>query len=167
MDPFERADSLLPEDASLYQKGKEIFDLVNEVADLVPEDDLMMRETKQFMRENASLLVIKVAGAYSADLYDLKMESAAIIRKAGLELLTQCSGLKVMDFQYPQYLQLIRDAVDEYRILFAEWVKTFDPQDYIIDRWGLFNPPGVRYDDPDPDDDIPFDPDDDFEDDED
>jgi len=48
--------------------------------------------------------------------------------------------------------------VDELRILFAEWVKTFDPWDYIIDRWGLFNPPGINYDDHDPDDDIPFDP---------
>ena len=160
MDPFERVGSLLPEDAPLYQKGKEIFDLVNEVADLIPEDDLMMREIKSFMLEDAGLLCVKVAGAYSIDLYDLKMESAAIIRKAGRDLLTQCSGLNMFDFQYPQYLQLIRDAVDEYRVLFAEWVKTFDPHDYVIDRWGLFNPPGVNYDDPDPDDDIPFDPED-------
>jgi hypothetical protein len=28
--------------------------------------------------------------------------------------------------------------------------------DYIIDRWGLFNPPGVSPFDKDPDDGIPF-----------
>ncbi len=164
MDPFDRAGSLLPEDSSLYQKGMEIFDLVNEVADLIPEEDRMISDIKNFMRESASLMVIKVTGAYSVDLYDLKMENAVIIRKAGRDLLAQCSGLKMMDFQYPQYLQLIRDAVDEYRVLFAEWVKTFDPQDYVIDRWGLFNPPGVNYDDHDPDDDIPFDKNDNFDD---
>ena len=38
-----------------------------------------------------------------------------------------------------------------------EWVKTFDEWNYIIDRWGLFNPPGVNYDDFDIDDELPFD----------
>lgn len=31
-----------------------------------------------------------------------------------------------------------------------------DGEAYIIDRWGLFNPPGVGPFDKDPDDDIPF-----------
>ncbi|GHA28182.1 hypothetical protein GCM10007103_07180 [Salinimicrobium marinum] len=49
-------------------------------------------------------------------------------------------------------------------MLFAEWVKTFDQWDYILDRWGLFNPLGINIEDPDPDDDLPFDnPFDDFE----
>ncbi|MDP3643540.1 MAG: hypothetical protein Q8S54_10170 [Bacteroidota bacterium] len=30
-------------------------------------------------------------------------------------------------------------------------------KNYFIDRWGLFNPPGVGPFDHDPDDDIPFD----------
>ena len=57
----------------------------------------------------------------------------------------------------------IAGEVEEFRILFAEWVKTFDPWNYTIDRWGLFNPSGVNYDDKDPDDDISFDSDDFFE----
>ncbi len=58
------------------------------------------------------------------------------------------------------YLQVLRDEIELFRVEFAEWVKTFDHWDYIIDRWGLFNPPGVNYDDHDPDDDIPFNPND-------
>ena len=50
----------------------------------------------------------------------------------------------------------IRDLIEEYRLLFIEWVAGFDKWDYIIDRWGLFNPPGVGPFDKDPDDDIPF-----------
>ncbi|WP_262891436.1 hypothetical protein [Salinimicrobium marinum] len=43
-------------------------------------------------------------------------------------------------------------------------MKTFDQWDYILDRWGLFNPLGINIEDPDPDDDLPFDnPFDDFE----
>ena len=54
--------------------------------------------------------------------------------------------------------------IDEFRILFTEWVKTFDEWNYSIDRWGLFNPPDINYGDHDPDDDIPFNPSDFFDD---
>ena len=66
--------------------------------------------------------------------------------------------LTVVSYQYvcKEYLDLLRNEIENFRVLFAEWVKTFDQWDYIIDRWGLFNPPGVNYDDKDPDDDIPF-----------
>jgi len=51
---------------------------------------------------------------------------------------------------------VIRDLVEEYRLLFINWLTGFDKWDYVIDRWGLFNPPGVGPFDKDPDDDIPF-----------
>jgi hypothetical protein len=44
----------------------------------------------------------------------------------------------------------------------VDWVAGFDQWNYLIDRWGLFNPPGVTAHDHDPDDDLPFDPDNDF-----
>ena len=59
-------------------------------------------------------------------------------------------------FEYVEYYQLVRDLIEEYRLLFIDWVAGFDKWDYIIDRWGLFNPPGVGPFDKDPDDDIPF-----------
>jgi len=51
---------------------------------------------------------------------------------------------------------MVRDLIEEYRLLFIEWVAGFDKWDYVIDRWGLFNPPGIGPFDKDPDDDIPF-----------
>jgi len=54
-----------------------------------------------------------------------------------------------------QICQLIPDD-NEPRLLFIDWVSKFDKWDYVIDRWGLFNPPGVGPFDHDPDDDIPF-----------
>ncbi len=111
-----------------------------------------------YLRQNASIIPAKIAGAMGVTLYDIRMENAAIIRRAARELLTDSTGLRTSGFKSKDYIQLLRDAVEELRVLFAEWVKTFDPWDYIIDRWGLFNPPGVNYDDHDPDDDIPLDP---------
>lgn len=47
--------------------------------------------------------------------------------------------------------------------LFIDWVASFDVWNYIKDDWGLFNPPGVNAHDKDPDQDIPFNPDDFFD----
>ncbi len=91
------------------------------------------------------------------------MENASVIRKAAREILTSCTGMQLCGYQDDDYIQLLRGEIEEFRILFAEWVKSFDQFNYQIDRWGLFNPVGVNYDDYDPDDDIPFDVDDFFE----
>jgi hypothetical protein len=144
-----------PKTMPLYIKGREIFDLTSHVVELIPEDHKFLKHYKNFMMEDAAMLTVKVAGAEAADLYDIKMENAAIIRKAARDLMVQCSGLAAHDFKDTQYLELIRQAIEDYRLLFVEWVKGFDPWNYSIDRWGLFNPPGVNFDDHDPDDDIP------------
>ena len=65
---------------------------------------------------------------------------------------------------HQDYIELLRQTIDEFRLLFVDWVAGFDVWDYVKDNWGLFNPPGVNVHDKDPDDDIPFDPDDFFED---
>lgn len=150
----------------LYNKAMEILKIVDRVTKLVPEENEILSNVAENMYADALQLAPKIAGAEGVDLYDLKMENAAIIRKCAREIYVQCNSFLIYDddFTDAEYLDLLRAEIEEFRILFAEWVKTFDQWDYIIDRWGLFNPPGVNYDDPDPDDDLPFDnPFDDFE----
>ena len=149
-------DNPKPERLPIYWKGKEIFDLVNKIAALIPEDNEYLMEVKGQMLCDAALLSVKVAGAEVAGLYDLKMENAAIIRKAARDLMIQNHSLDAFGFEYVEYYQIIRDLIEEYRLLFIDWVAGFDKWDYIIDRWELFNPPGVGPFDKDPDDDIPF-----------
>jgi hypothetical protein len=108
------------------------------------------------MLSDAMQLTVKVAGAESAEIYDLKMEAAAIIRKAARDLMVQNHSLEMFDFEYVEYFDIVRKLIEEYRIIFIDWVEGFDKWNYIIDRWGLFNPPGVGPFDHDPDDDIPF-----------
>jgi len=149
-------DIIDPKKLPIYQKGKEILDLVIKITDLIPEKDEYLNEVKGWMLNDAAMLTVKVAGAEAAGLYDLKMENAAIIRKAARDLIVQQHSLDMFGFEYVEYYQLVRDLVEEYRLLFVDWVAGFDKWDYIIDRWGLFNPPGVGPFDKDPDDDIPF-----------
>lgn len=144
----------------LYKKGEEIFQITKQLLELAPENNEHIEFTKGWMLECASFLTVKVAGAEAGDLYDIRMENAALIRRAARELVVNTNSLKMFGFEHTHYFDLLRDAVEEYRILFVAWVESFDTENYFIDRWGVFNPPGVGPHDKDPDDDIPFNPDD-------
>lgn len=154
----------------IFKKATEISELVDHIVKAVEQTDIdfkdaiqgeIIKENLDCLRENSIIIPAKISGVASDDtIYDLRMENAAIIRKAARELITDARGLEIHGYKDEEYLDLLRTAVDEFRVLFAEWVKTFDPWNYIIDRWGLFNPPGINYDDHDPDDDIPFNSDD-------
>ncbi len=127
----------------LYHKGREIFDVVKRISDLIPEDDTPLQSVKEFMQSDALLLSVKVKGVEETDLYDLNMEAATIIRKAARDLMIQNHTLKMFGFKYVDYFDIVRELIEEYRLLFIQWVTTFDPWNYVTDRWGLFNPPGV------------------------
>lgn len=148
------------ENLPIYKKGKEIFEVIRQIGDLIPEDNEHLQYIKAQMFGDAALLTVKIAGAEGGGLYDIKMECAAIIRKAACDLIVTYHSLEMFGFEEVEYFDIVRDLIEEYRLLFIDWVAGFDRWDYIIDRWGLFNPPGVGPHDHDPDDDIPFDPDD-------
>jgi hypothetical protein len=152
----EEDDIIDPKKLPIYQKGKEIYELITRITDLIPEDNEHLMFVKSDMLFDAAQLTVKIAGAEAAGLYDLKMENAAIIRKAARDLVVHQHSLEAFGFEHTEYCEMIRGLVEEYRLLFIDWVASFDKWDYIIDRWGLFNPPGVGPFDKDPDDDIPF-----------
>jgi len=149
-------DILKHEKLPIFRKGQEIFDLVSKITELIPQNDEYLMEIKDWMLSDAAQLTIKLAGAEAGELYDIKMENAAIIRKAARDLMIQQHSLKSFGFEYVEYYQMVKDLIEEYRLLFIDWVAGFDKWNYVIDRWGLFNPPGVGPFDKDPDDDIPF-----------
>lgn len=148
------------EELPIFKKGREILDVVSRIGDLIPEDNEHLQFVKAEMLSDAALLTVKIAGAEAGQLYDVKMEAATIIRKAARDLMVKNHSLEMFGFEHVDYYQIVRDLIEEYRLLFIEWVAGFDQTNYIIDRWGLFNPPGIGPFDKDPDDDIPFDPDD-------
>jgi len=144
----------------LFKKGKEIFEVVDQICQLIPDDNEPLSDIKGIMLEDAMMLTVKIAGASAGQLYDIKMEAATIIRKSANSLMVQNHTLEMFGFEHVEYFQIVRDLLEEYRLLFIDWVSKFDKWDYVIDRWGLFNPPGVGPFDHDPDDDIPFNADD-------
>lgn len=145
-------------DLPIYQKGLEIYDIAVKIGDLITDDNKHLQHVKAMILSDAAQLTVKIAGVHNASIYDLKMEAATIIRQAARNLMVHNHSLQAFGFKETEYYQIIRDLIEEYRLLFIDWIDTFDAWDYIIDRWGLFNPPGVGPFDHDPDDDIPFNP---------
>lgn len=127
----------------LYQKGNEILDIVRCIADLIDDEDGELGFAKRLMLEDAYMLTAKIAGAEGGDMYSIRMESAAIIRKAGNNLKLHLHTLRMSGFEHADYYLMVRQKVEEYRLLFIDWVASFDKSKYFIDNWGLFNPPGV------------------------
>ena len=157
----------------IFKKAMAIQKLVNYIVESVEKTDIafehdieveMLKSNLNDMRKNAMRIPAKIAGASGSNtLYAIKMENASIIRTCARALITDARGIEMHGFKDTEYLDVLRKEIDAFRIIFAEWVKTFDCWNYSIDRWGVFNPPGVNYDDKDPDDDIPFNPNDFFE----
>ncbi|MFP2996218.1 hypothetical protein ABN763_09905 [Spongiivirga sp. MCCC 1A20706] len=162
-------------DFPIFKKAEAIYDIIMRIEQIDAEEQEGLSEYERnaisdhidYMVENASIIPSKIANALSSDVYNEQMENAAVIRACAKELLADATDLISLGFKDADYLQILSAEVEEFRMLFVEWIQTFDPSSYSIDRWGLFNPPGVNYDDPDPDDDLPFDPLDLFNDDDD
>ena len=125
-------------------KAMEIAKLTEGLAKLIPEKNEYLQTTNGFMIENAFVIPAKIAGAEGGDLYDLRMENAAIIRKAARELSVLAGSLRYeKDINANDYILLLRNTIDDFRLLFIDWVASFDITNFIPDSWGLFNPEGV------------------------
>jgi hypothetical protein len=48
--------------------------------------------------------------------------------------MVQQHPLDMFGFEYVGYSQIVRDLIEEYPLLFIDWLAGFDKWDYIIDR---------------------------------
>ncbi len=119
-------------------KAKQIYDLVYALTDTFTENDDLTSHYREIMLGDAGIIVSKIAGAESGDIYTLRMENAVQVKVAAKNLLAQTSGLRMLGISEPHYLQLLRDEIDEFRLLFVEWVAAFDKRKDVPDNWGLF-----------------------------
>ena len=114
------------EDLPLFKKGKEIMEVVQKIIELIPDDNEHLQHTKSQMFSDAALLTVKIPGAESGGLYDIKMEAATIIRKATNDLMIQYHALEMFGFKELEYFNIVRELLEEYRLQFIDWVLNFD-----------------------------------------
>ena len=138
----------------IYQKAMNLVTSVNGLMATIPEEDEFLQSSKGLMMEDAMVMAAKIAGAEGGNLYSIRMQNAAIIRSHAMHLYSQIGSLRYHEnFKDVDYVSLLREELDEFRLLFIEWVESFDTNNHIWDEWGLFNPagaipPGNSYDDP-------------------
>lgn len=124
----------------IYKKSLEILDLTQQIVDTFDDDDTA-RIHRQIMMEDSMIIPAKIAGAEAMDDYVLKMENATIIKIHARSLLTQTSSAKYLSLVDAPYLQLLRDEIESFRLLFKDWIKTFETDTTKEgDGWGLFVP---------------------------
>lgn len=130
----------------IYKKSEEIFETLKVITGLFSEDDPILSDLKGQLLSDAMLIQAKLAGAFAVKLYDIKMENATLIRKAARDLMVSYHTLKMLGFEDVEYYKIIRTQIEEFRLLFVEWVATFNKKHFITDSWGLFNPSGISHD---------------------
>lgn len=130
-------------DLPIYKKAEEIYKTLQTITDLFPEDNDYLQHLKSNLLEDIMVIQAKISGAEAVKLYDIKMENAAIIRKAAREIMVSGHQLEYLGFSDAKYYKIIRNMIEEFRLLFIDWVAGFNPKHYIVDEWGLFNPPGI------------------------
>ncbi|MBN7809571.1 hypothetical protein J0A68_01300 [Algoriphagus sp. H41] len=90
------------------------------------------------MKEDAMVMCTKFSAAEGVNDYILKMENATIMKVHARHLHSMTYQLAVEETHAEEHLNLLREAIGEFKTLFVDWVKGFDPSDRYDDGWGLF-----------------------------
>lgn len=120
----------------LYQKALQVVEVATMLIGAFEEGKDQLNIAEQ-MLSNAHIIPAKIAGAEAGDLYSLRMENAIMIKIAARELLAQTSLCKHMKLANTDYLQLLRDEIDQFRTLYLAWVRGFDKNNDIADEWTI------------------------------
>ncbi|PTQ95627.1 hypothetical protein C8P68_105132 [Mucilaginibacter yixingensis] len=120
----------------IYQKAQELLDLSEIIADALKDGEMKESLANQ-MVGNAMLVQAKIAGAEGGGLYSLRMQNAVLIKIAVQEMFNAISFASMVEINEEDYVQLMRDKVEEFREEFVEWIRGFDKEYDIPDNWGI------------------------------
>ncbi|MCL6258940.1 hypothetical protein M3O96_07580 [Aquiflexum sp. TKW24L] len=117
-------------------KGMEIYKLTNALVGSL--DEARAELYGSLMMESAMIISAKFSGAEGVNDYILKMENATIIKIHARSLHSMTYQLALEGTHAEEHLQLLRDAIQEYKEMFVVWVKGFASAEKYDDGWGLF-----------------------------
>ncbi|HEY8400282.1 MAG TPA: four helix bundle protein [Cytophagaceae bacterium] len=120
--------------SAIYQKAVEIVKITESLIHSFDDRKDKLKLKEQMVR-NAKMIPAKIAGAEAMDLYSLKMENAILIKIAARELLADSSLCRQMELCEKDYLSLLKNEIELFRLLYLEWVNSFDRSNDIDDGW--------------------------------
>ncbi|EHQ27191.1 hypothetical protein [Mucilaginibacter paludis] len=120
----------------VYRKSQEIFELVEIIADALKEDEMKESLAGQ-MWTNAALIQAKIAGAEGGGIYTLRMQNAVLIKLAVQDMFNAISFAEMVNINEEDYVQLMREKIEEFRLVFVDWIRGFDKTYDIPDNWAI------------------------------
>src|SRR6201995_1712399 len=123
----------------VYKKAQELFDLAEVIADSLKDDEMKEHLAVQ-MLSNAALAQAKIAGAEGGGLYSLRMQNAVLIKYAAYNMMNAVISTEMFGLNNEDYVDLMREKIEEFRIEFVAWIRGFDKSYDIPDNWA------IRYD---------------------
>jgi hypothetical protein len=122
----------------VFKKAEEIASIVRTICQLIEDKDVA-EPVKEQMLANAYLIPAKIVGAEAIDIYGLKFDNAMLIKLAARELSTQVTFLNQLQVCNEKYLIMLKEEIEEFRLLFLEWVRGFDRSNDLPDEWDIRN----------------------------
>jgi len=120
----------------LMKKAKDVVDLTRALVGSL--DEARKELYGSIMMEDAMIMSAKFAGAEAIPDFVAKMENAMLMKIHAKSLNSMTYQLAMEETHAEEHLQLLRAAIEEYRKLFLEWIKGFDPAEKYDDGWGIF-----------------------------
>lgn len=120
----------------VYRKSQELFELAMAIADGLKESDMSDHLAGEIFGQ-AALIQAKIAGAEGGGLYTIRMQNAVVIKLAAHDLRNAVSFAEMVKINEKDYVQLIRDKIEEFRVVFNDWVRGFDKSYDIPDNWAI------------------------------
>ncbi|WP_157558070.1 hypothetical protein [Niabella aurantiaca] len=140
----------------LAKKARELLHLIMSLEASFEIGEKERTHPVHLMMENISVTSAKLSGAKVLyDVYHALMENAVLVKVNMTELKVQLFAAGEFYKGDKEYLDIIKEEVESFRLLFIQWIKTFDKSKDYPDDWHLFNDPA---DFPPDDEDGDFDP---------
>jgi hypothetical protein len=122
----------------LMVKARQIFDVVNGIVETFSNSDDISSHYKEVMFSNVRKLRNGIVAAEDANYFSIKMENAVLVKVAAQNLLAQETGLSLLNLADSSYLEVLRNEVEEFQLLFIAWTSSFDRSCDMDDGWHLF-----------------------------
>ncbi len=129
---------------TLYEQWQQVMVVLNGAMDTMNTDTGEhsfsadhWEDYKGMILGDAYQVAVKIKSSEAGNMYILRMENASIIRKNAQFIKSSLLTMMAEGAIEEAHGLVIREEIDKFRLLFKEWVATFQ-KDEFEDEWGLF-----------------------------
>jgi hypothetical protein len=120
----------------VFKKAEELLELAQAIVEAIKEDDHKEWLAGEIIG-NAMMVQAKIANAEGGGLYSLRMENAVLIKYAVYNMRNAVISTEMFGLNNEDYVELMREKIEEFRIEFVAWIRGFDKSNDIPDNWAI------------------------------